>query len=98
MARKRLSLIHYDLLRELCESCRRERFHFVPIGAELAEGPCKNCGAEARMADLGDSSIYRLRTHPAGGMIVGPREALGGAPTPPRPGGRSPSDGFRPSL
>src|SRR5258708_11748503 len=64
MARKRLSLVHYDLLRELCESCRRERFHFVPIGAVPAEGPCRNCGAEARMADLSDSSIYRLVAPP----------------------------------
>ncbi len=72
MARKRLSLVHYDLLRELCESCRRERFHFVPIGAAAAEGPCKSCGAQARMADLSDSSIYRLVTQPNGEVVVVP--------------------------
>ncbi len=72
MARKRLSLVHYDLLRELCESCRRERFHFVPIGAAPAEGPCKSCGAEARLADLSDSAIYRLVTQPNGDVVVVP--------------------------
>lgn len=72
MARKRLSLVHYDLLRELCESCRRERFHFVPIGAAPAEGPCKQCGAESRMAELSDSSIYRLVTEPNGDVVVVP--------------------------
>ena len=70
--RKRLSLVHYDLLRELCESCRRERFHFVPIGAAPATGPCRHCGKESRMADLSDSSIYRLVTQPNGEVVVVP--------------------------
>jgi NMD protein affecting ribosome stability and mRNA decay len=70
--RTRLSLVHYDLLRELCESCRRERFHFVPIGAVPATAPCRQCGKEGRMADLSDSSIYRLVTQPNGEMVVVP--------------------------
>ena len=72
MARNRLSLIHYDLLRELCESCRRERFHFVPIGIEPAEGSCKQCGAESRLAVLSDSSIYRLVTQPNSDVVIVP--------------------------
>jgi hypothetical protein len=72
MARTRLSLVHYDLLRELCESCRRERFHFVPIGAAPAAGPCRNCGKQGRMADLSDSSIYRLVTDAGGDVVVVP--------------------------
>jgi hypothetical protein len=70
--RKRLSLVHYDLLRELCESCRRERFHFVPIGAVPATGPCRHCGKESQMVDLSDSAILRLVTQPNGEVVVVP--------------------------
>ena len=43
-----------------------------PIGAVPAEGPCKSCGAEARMADLSDSSIFRLVTQSDGEVVVVP--------------------------
>src|SRR5438128_425415 len=33
MSFSRVSLFHYDVVRELCETCRNERFHFVPIAA-----------------------------------------------------------------
>jgi hypothetical protein len=72
MSTKRLSLINYDVLRELCDTCRRERFHFVPIGAVPEPGTCRNCGAEARMADLSDSSIFRLVTEDDGEMVIVP--------------------------
>ncbi|MGZ8833674.1 MAG: hypothetical protein ACXW19_10835 [Thermoanaerobaculia bacterium] len=72
MSTKRLSLINYDVLRELCETCRRERFHFVPIGAAPEPGTCRNCGAEAKMADLTESSIFRLVTDEDGEMVVVP--------------------------
>ncbi|HWS72977.1 MAG TPA: hypothetical protein VN605_12730 [Thermoanaerobaculia bacterium] len=70
---KRLSLITYDVVRELCDSCRRERFHFVPIGAAAAaNGECKHCGAEAKVADVSDTSIFRLITQPNGEVVVVP--------------------------
>lgn len=70
---KRLSLINYDVVRELCGSCRRERFHFVPIGAATAaNGPCKHCSGEAQVADVSDTSIYRLVTEPNGEVVVVP--------------------------
>jgi hypothetical protein len=72
MASERLSLIHYDLLRELCDSCRRERFHFVPIGAAPATGACKSCGSDSKLADISDSAVWRLMTGPAGEVIVVP--------------------------
>ena len=73
MARNRLSLVHYDLLRELCESCRRERFHFVPIGDLPATSRCRKCGAdEGKLADVSDTSIYRLVTEPNGEMVIVP--------------------------
>ena len=72
MSLKRLSLVHYDVLRELCESCRSERFHFVPIGAAAEAGTCRQCGLEATMADVSDSSIMRLITLPNGEMVVVP--------------------------
>ena len=72
MSLKRLSLVHYDVLRELCESCRTERFHFVPIGAPAEAGTCRHCGLEATMADVSDSSIMRLITLPNGEMVVVP--------------------------
>lgn len=72
MSANRVSLIHYDLLRELCDSCRKERFHFVPIGAAAATGPCKSCGAESKLADVSDTSIWRLITKPNGDVVVVP--------------------------
>lgn len=72
MSLKRLSLVHYDVMRELCEQCRSERFHFVPIGASPEAGTCRSCGGEGRMADLSDTSIIRLITLPGGEMVVVP--------------------------
>jgi hypothetical protein len=62
----------YDVLRELCDSCRKERFHFVPMGAEPTTGPCRQCGAESKLADLSDSSVMRLITHAIGDFTVVP--------------------------
>jgi hypothetical protein len=72
MPRQRLSLINYDVLRELCDTCRKERFHFVPIGTAPATGSCKSCGSESKLADLSDTSIWRLITHPNGDVVVVP--------------------------
>ena len=54
MPKQRLSLISYDVLRELCDSCRKERFHFVPIGAAPATGACRTCGSQYKLADISD--------------------------------------------
>jgi hypothetical protein len=72
MSRERLSLIHYDVLRELCDTCRKERFHFVPIGAEPATGPCRECGAQSKLADVSDTAVWRLMTKPSGEIVVVP--------------------------
>ncbi|HET7436228.1 MAG TPA: hypothetical protein VFN10_16075 [Thermoanaerobaculia bacterium] len=72
MSKQRLSLINYDVLRELCENCRKERFHFVPIGAAPATGECKRCGEESKLADLSDTSIFRLITHANGDVVIVP--------------------------
>ena len=72
MSGNRVSLIHYDLMRELCESCLRERFHFVPIGAAPATGPCKACGADSKLAEVSDTAIWRLMTKPNGDVVVVP--------------------------
>lgn len=73
MQRDRLSLINYDVLRELCDDCRKERFHFVPVGAAPATGPCKRCGsAESKLADVSDTAIWRLITHANGDVVVVP--------------------------
>lgn len=69
---KRLSLINYDVLRELCESCRKERFRFVPIGAAAAPDACSACGAESKMADVSDTGVWRLLTRPNGEVVVVP--------------------------
>lgn len=69
---QRLSLISYDVLRELCDSCRKERFHFVPAGAEPATGPCRQCGADSKLADVSDSAVWRLITRENGEMVVVP--------------------------
>ena len=72
MSTKRLSLINYDVLRELCDSCRRERFHFVPIGAAPEPGVCKVCGTQRKLADISDSSIFRLVTEDDGEITIVP--------------------------
>ena len=73
MSFSRLSLFHYDVVRELCERCRSERFHFVPIGAASpAPGPCSQCGTEGKLTDTSDTSIMRLVMRPDGEMVVVP--------------------------
>jgi len=72
MSKQRLSLISYDVLRELCGSCRKERFHFVPMGADLATGPCRRCGAESKIADFSDTAVWRLIAQPNGDVVVVP--------------------------
>ena len=72
MPRSRLSLFTYDLVRELCDNCRKERFHFVPIGAAAAPGTCPRCGSERKLADISDTAILRLVTQPNGEVVVVP--------------------------
>jgi NMD protein affecting ribosome stability and mRNA decay len=72
MSRDRLSLFHYDVLRELCGACRKERFHFVPIGVEPATGNCRNCGQPAKLADFSDTAVHRLVEEPDGDVVVVP--------------------------
>lgn len=69
---KRLPLINYEVVRELCDHCRRERFHFVPPGVAPATGACKACGRDSKLADMSDSSIFRLVTQPNGEMVIVP--------------------------
>ena len=72
MPRTRVSLFNYDVLRELCGDCRREHFHFVPIGAAPATGDCRQCGAQSDVVDMSDSAIMRLVTLPNGEFTVVP--------------------------
>jgi uncharacterized protein (DUF983 family) len=72
MSTNRLSLVNYDLLRELCDHCRNERFHFVPIGTAAATGACKSCGKDSKLADVSDTAIWRLMTKPNGDVVVVP--------------------------
>ena len=72
MPKQRLSLINYDVLRELCDQCRNERFHFVPIGAAPATGECRNCGSQSQLADLSDTSVWRLVNGASGDVVVVP--------------------------
>jgi len=72
MSAKRVSLINYDLLRELCDHCRRERFHFVPMGAATEPGRCNHCGNHGKIADMSDSAVFRLVMQPNGEMKVVP--------------------------
>jgi len=52
---------------------RKERFHFVPIGAvPPATGPCKHCGTPSKLADMSDSAVWRLMTGPSGEVVVVP--------------------------
>jgi len=72
MSFTRVSLFHYDVVRELCDTCRNESFHFVPIGAaDPATTRCK-CGEDRKLADTSDTSIVRLVTKPGGEMVVVP--------------------------
>ena len=72
MEPKRLSLVHYDVVRELCDSCGGETFHFVPIGTAPATRLCKGCRGERRIADLTETSIRRLVTRDDGEVVVVP--------------------------
>lgn len=72
MATKRLSLFHYDVVRELCAKCAKEKFHFVPTDAVPEAGYCSGCGASTALADVSDTSIVRLVTQPNGEMIFVP--------------------------
>jgi hypothetical protein len=68
----RLSLFHYDVVRELCPACGKEKFHFVPIGAEPEPSTCHDCGSERELADLSDTSIHRLVSRDSGEIAVVP--------------------------
>ena len=72
MSKNRVSLVNYDLLRELCDHCRKERFHFVPIGDLPAMGTCRNCGSDSKLAEVSDTAIWRLMTKPNGEVVVVP--------------------------
>jgi len=72
MSRSRLSLFTYDVVRDLCDTCRKERFHFVPIGTAPAPGTCPQCGSERKLADVSDTAILRLVTQPNGEVVVVP--------------------------
>jgi len=72
MRRERISLFTYDVLRELCDRCRNERFHFVPTGAAPATGRCPNCGSQRELADFSDTAVIRLVTQPNGDVVVVP--------------------------
>ena len=73
MSVSRLSLFHYDVVREMCERCSNERFHFVPIGAPApAPGSCSRCGSDGKLTDTSNTSIIRLVTKPDGEMVVVP--------------------------
>ena len=72
MSRSRLSLFTYDVMRELCDHCRKERFHFVPIGSDPTPGTCPRCGSERKLADVSDTAILRLVTQPNGEVVVVP--------------------------
>lgn len=68
----RLSLFYYDLVRELCTSCRREKFHFVAKGVDPAATDC-SCGASREIAELSDTSISRLVDRDSGEIAISPR-------------------------
>lgn len=72
MQPKRVNLIHHDVVRELCGACGSERFHFVPVGAAPEPGECTLCGKTRRIADVTDTSVYRLFTKPDGEVVVIP--------------------------
>ena len=72
MRRNRISLFTYDVVRELCDECRNERFHFVPSGASPATGACRRCGADAKLADFSDTAVIRLVTQANGNVVIVP--------------------------
>ena len=72
MSRSRLSLFTYDVVRELCDHCSKERFHFVPTGAAPALGTCPRCGSQRKLAEISDTAIMRLVTQPDGEVVVVP--------------------------
>ena len=72
MSRSRLHLFTYDVMRELCDTCEKERFHFVPTGAAPAPGTCPRCGNERKLAEISDTAIIRLVTQPNGEVVVVP--------------------------
>ena len=72
MSTKRLSLFHYDVVRELCAKCAKEKFHFVPTDAVPEAGYCSGCGSSMALADLSDTSIGRLVTQENGEMVFVP--------------------------
>ncbi len=72
MTTKRLSLITYDVLRELCERCLEEAFQFVPIGTALLPASCTGCGTDRTLADMSDSSIRGLVTRSDGELRIVP--------------------------
>lgn len=73
MSYSRISLFHYDVVREVCERCRNERFHFVPIGAAApGTSPCRTCGGDGKLTDTSNTSIIRLVTRPDGEMVIVP--------------------------
>ncbi|HET7711767.1 MAG TPA: hypothetical protein VFL80_07530 [Thermoanaerobaculia bacterium] len=72
MPTKRLSLIHYDVVRELCGDCQEEAFHFVPIGAAPTPSHCPRCGDQRTLVDMSDTSIRRLVTQGDGELRIAP--------------------------
>jgi len=72
MRRQRISLFNYDVLRELCDQCRKERFHFVPTGALAAPGTCPSCGSQRELADFSDTAVIRLVTQANGDVVIVP--------------------------
>jgi NMD protein affecting ribosome stability and mRNA decay len=69
---KRLQLIHYDVCRELCDKCRKETFHFVPIGTAPEMRLCGKCGNANRPADMTETSVFRLVTRDDGEVVIVP--------------------------
>jgi hypothetical protein len=72
MGTKRLPLINYDVVRELCQECSNERFQFVPTGAPFSAGTCSVCGTQAKLADMSDTGVWRLLTTADGEVVVAP--------------------------
>lgn len=72
MPRSRLQLFTYDVVRELCDTCSKERFHFVPTGAAPAPGTCPRCGSERKLAEISDAAIMRLVTQSDREVVVMP--------------------------
>ncbi len=56
----RLSLFYYDLVRERCDDCGDEKFHFVPKATDPETSACVACGTDRQVVDLSETSIRRL--------------------------------------